>query len=311
MIEIKKAAEIIKKGGVVAFPTETVYGLGADAANQQACLNIYKLKNRPGTNPLIVHVSTIKQAQKLAEFNDDAKKISNLWPGPITLVLPKKQDTNIAECVTAGLDTIALRIPADLTALNLINEAGCVVAAPSANISGRLSSTTVEHVKKNFGSEVFTLNSNKDINRVGLESTIIDLTSAEPTILRQGFFTQEMLEKTLNKKISIAEKGSKIKAPGMLLKHYAPLTDLRLNATSLNENEVGLNFGNSGLNAEKSINLSASGDLSEASLNLYEYLHILDSHCQKNKIASIAVASIPNSGIGIAINDRLSRAAYK
>ena len=305
---IDKAATIIRHGSLVAFPTETVYGLGADASNQEACLNIYKAKGRPSHNPLIVHISTLDQAIELAEFNEDAFKLADLWPGPLTIVLPKKKDANVADCVTAGLDTIAIRIPFHSVALELINISGCAIAAPSANKSGSLSATSAEHVKTNFGSEIFTLDTKKSCN-IGLESTIIDLSTNEPTILRHGFFTLEIFEKLLNKKIKVANKDSKIKAPGMLLKHYAPTTNIRLEAIFLQKDEIGLNFGNSALDSSYSLNLSTKSDLLEAALNLYNFLHILDNFCIKNNIKTIAIAPIPHIGIGIAINDRLNRAA--
>lgn len=308
MNEIKKAASIINNGGLVAFPTETVYGLGADACRQTACLKIFKAKGRPDNNPLIVHVASLQEAKDIALFNEDAEKLATLWPGPLTFVLPKKNNAELAECITAGLDTVAIRIPADSVALSLIKASGCPIAAPSANKSGALSSTNYEHVKKNFGDEIFILASNGR-RAYGLESTIVDLTSSAPTILRFGFITPDILEKLLGKKVEIASKLSKIKAPGMLLKHYAPETKLRLNAESLNISEVGLNFGENRLNTVGSMNLSHSGDTIEAAANLFDYLHILDEFCKKNNINSIAVAPIPNISIGLAINDRLVRAA--
>ena len=308
MNDLKKAASIIKNGGLVAFPTETVYGLGADACSQEACLKIFEAKGRPSNNPLIVHVASVQDAKDIVHFNDDAEKLASLWPGPLTLVLPKKDNSMLAECVTAGLNTVAIRIPADPIALSLIRDSGCPIAAPSANKSGSLSSTNYEHVRKNFGNEIFILTSNGNVT-YGLESTIIDLTSSNATILRFGFITSDVLEKLLGKKVEIASKLSEIKAPGMLLKHYAPKTKLRLNADALQTSEVGLNFGNSQLNSVGSMNLSYNADIIEAAANLFDYLHILDEFCQKNNINSIAVADIPNIGIGLAINDRLSRAA--
>lgn len=308
MNDLKKAASIIKNGGLVAFPTETVYGLGADACSQEACLKIFEAKGRQSNNPLIVHVASVQDAKDIVHFNDDAEKLASLWPGPLTLVLPKKDNSMLAECVTAGLNTVAIRIPADPIALSLIRDSGCPIAAPSANKSGSLSSTNYEHVRKNFGNEIFILTSNGNVT-YGLESTIIDLTSSNATILRFGFITSDVLEKLLGKKVEIASKLSEIKAPGMLLKHYAPKTKLRLNADALQTSEVGLNFGNSQLNSVGSMNLSYNADIIEAAANLFDYLHILDEFCQKNNINSIAVADIPNIGIGLAINDRLSRAA--
>jgi L-threonylcarbamoyladenylate synthase len=308
MYYIKKAASIIKNSDLVAFPTETVYGLGADACSQKACLKIFDAKGRPANNPLIVHVASVQDAKDIVHFNDDAEKLASLWPGPLTLVLPKKDNANLAECVTAGLNTVAIRVPSDPIALNLIRESGCPIAAPSANKSGTLSSTSYEHVRKNFGGEIFILASNGNAT-YGLESTIIDLTSPKPIILRFGFITPSVLEKILGREVFMASKLSEIKAPGMLLKHYAPKTKVRLNAHDLRNSEVGLNFGNSQLSARGSMNLSDSEDMIEAAAHLFDYLHNLDEFCQKNNINTIAVAPIPNIGIGLAINDRLSRAA--
>lgn len=307
---MKKAVEIIKSGGLVAFPTETVYGLGADATNEDACLKIFQAKGRPAINPLIVHVSNLDEAKKLALFSDDALKLASLWPGPLTMVLPKSKQCNIANCVTAGLSTIAIRIPSHKIAQELITKSAKPIAAPSANKSGRISSTTLKHVIKNFENQLFILD-NIESKAHGLESTIIDLTTTTPTILRYGFITPEIVEKILLKKVKIATTDSDIKAPGMLLRHYSPHTNLRLNASNLNEGEVGLNFDSSKLSSEFSLNLSPKGDLAEAASNLFSYLDELDEYCLLNNIATIAVANIPNAGIGLAINDRLIRAAAK
>lgn len=308
MITIKEAATIIKNGGIVAFPTETVYGLGADATKQSACLGIYKVKGRPSNNPLIVHVNSIKQVQEYAEFNNKAEKLSKFWPGPLTMVLRKKVDSKLAECVTSGLDTVAIRIPANDVAMELIEKSGCPIAAPSANKSGRLSPTNYDHVYNDFAESVAILG-DKNPTTYGLESTIIDLSTETPTILRLGFITPDMIEKSLGARVDIASKSSLVKAPGMLLKHYSPRTKLRLNANSLLEGEIGLNFANSCLIAKGSLNLSKSGDLSEAAANLFSYLHQLDEYAVKHNIKSIAVAPILNKSVGLAINDRIFRAS--
>lgn len=306
--KIAEAANIIKNDGLVAFPTETVYGLGANALSDEACSNIFRIKERPINNPLIVHVASVEQAMEIAEFNEDAIKLTKFWAGPLTLVLPQKiSKIHISKLVTAGLNTIAIRIPAHPVALKLLALSVCPIAAPSANKSGMLSSTTAHHVRQNFGDAVFTLDSNQKTT-YGLESTIIDLSSNEPVVLRLGFITPDILSHFLKKEVKIALKTSKIKAPGMLLKHYAPKSSLRLNATALAQTEVGLNFGDSKLTSEGSINLSLRGELTEAAANLYEYLHILDDYAQANNL-SIAVAPIQEEGVGFAINDRLKRAA--
>ena len=232
MKKIDKAAKIIREGGLVAFPTETVYGLGADARNQEACLEIFRAKGRPNNNPLIVHVASVEEAMMLAEFNDDAHKLSKFWPGPLSMVLPRKKNAELADCVNAGLPTIAIRVPSNQVALNLIKASGRPIAAPSANKSGFLSPTSHQHVKHNFLDEIFVLESESKCN-FGLESTIIDLSSAVPTILRYGFVTPETIESALEKEVSIASKLSAIKAPGMMYRHYSPRTKLRINATNI------------------------------------------------------------------------------
>lgn len=308
MTTIKEAAEIIKNGGVVAFPTETVYGIGADATSQSACLGIYKTKGRPSYNPLIVHVNSIEQVKNYAEFNDNAQKLSKFWPGPLTMVLRKKPDSGLADCVTAGLDTVAIRIPAHNIAKDLLEQTACPIAAPSANKSGRLSPTNYDHVYNDFADSI-TIIRDKNSSTCGLESTIIDLSTEVPAILRLGFITPDMIGESLGQKVEIASKLSKIMAPGMLLKHYAPRTKLRLNADILKEDEIGLNFAGSSLISEGSLNLSVNGDLAEAATNLFNYLHQLDKYAEEHNIKSIAVAPIPNESIGLAINDRLARAA--
>ena len=308
MITIKEAAKIINNKGIVAFPTETVYGLGADATSQSACLGIYRAKGRPSRNPLIVHVNSIEQVQIYGEFNDNAQKLSAFWPGPMTIVLKKKSTSKLADCVTAGLDTVAIRIPAHEIARDLLDQSACPIAAPSANKSGCLSSTSYDQVYNNF-SDSLAIIGNKNSSIYGLESTIIDLSTETITILRLGFITPDMIENTLGLKVEIASKLSKIKAPGMLMKHYAPRTKLRLNADSLMEDEIGLNFAGSSLVSEFSLNLSAKGDLAEAATNLFKYLYQLDKYAEELGIKSIAIAPIPDESIGLAINDRLYRAA--
>ena len=308
MVTVKEAAKIINNKGVVAFPTETVYGLGADATSQSACLGIYRAKGRPSHNPLIVHVNSIEQVQIYVEFNDNAQKLSKFWPGPLTMVLKKKAGSKLADCVTAGLDTVAIRIPAHQIARDLLEQSDCPIAAPSANKSGRLSPTSYDHVYNDFSDSIPIID-DQNSSTYGLESTIIDLSTETPTILRLGFITPDMIEDSLGLKVGIASKLSKVKAPGMLLKHYAPRTKLRLNADSLMENEIGLNFAGSSLVSEGSLNLSSKGDLAEAATNLFKYLHQLDKYAEEYGVKSIAVALIPDESIGLAINDRLSRAA--
>lgn len=306
MSNIDKAAKYIRDGGLVAFPTETVYGLGADSYNQDACLRIFRAKGRPAINPLIVHVASQNQAADIAYLNDYAHKlIKAFWPGPLTLVLPLKNQ-NIAPAVVAGLDTIALRSPSHPVAGELILKSGCPVAAPSANPSGYISATKGEHVKEHFaGEDILVLEDN--IGYIGIESTILDLTVPVPTILRSGFIDAHNLEQILQKPVGVKERDATVKSPGMLEKHYSPITRIRLNALSLKVGEVGLDFGDSKLGGD--YNLSKSVDLLEAASNLYDMLRILDKYAINRNIKTIAIAAIPSIGIGYAINDRLRRAS--
>lgn len=308
-LAIETAAKILLEGGLVAFPSETVYGLGANALSQEACKKIFEAKGRPANNPLIVHVDSIEEAEKIAYFNNYAHALSIMWPGPLTMVLPLRKTSGIANCVTAGLDTIALRIPAHHIARKLIKVSGVPIAAPSANKSGRLSPTQYEHVVTDFGNQdIFILQSDQK-SQYGIESTIIDLSTSTPVILRPGFITPELLSETLNRHVNLAANGSLIKAPGMFYKHYAPITKLRINAEIVRKDEVALNFGNSGLVTTGAMNLSKQSNLAEAAANLFAFLHQLDDFAQKNSLTAIAVAPIPNESIGLAINDRLARAA--
>lgn len=307
---IQQAADRIKSGNIVAFPTETVYGVGADATNQLACLKLYQAKGRPSHNPIIVHVNSIEQLQQYAEFNNNAQKVSKLWPGPLTMVLKKRKLSTLADCVTAGLNTVAIRIPSNNIARKLIEISECPIAAPSANKSGYLSATKYHHVYNNFTKSIIIIE-DPHCSQYGIESTIIDLSTSVPSILRLGSITPDMIEKLLGKKIKISSKLSYVKSPGMLLKHYSTHTILRLNAHILQEKEIGLNFADSNLKSEHSLNLSIHGDLNEAASNLFNYLHHLDDYAQKNNIKCIAIAPIPHQFVGLAINDRLLRASIK
>lgn len=323
---IRKAVQFIKSGKVVAFPTETVYGIGADATNDEACLKIFQFKSRPAINPLIVHASSIEQAKEIGEFNEVAEKIAKkFWPGPLSIVVPLKKNTNIALAVTAGLNTVAIRIPSHPLALELIKQSGVLIAAPSANPSNYISPTRAEHVIKHFkdNAEIFILTPEEYQSEYGLESTIIDTASFRKldtsesscatngilTILREGFITAETLEKTLGIKVLKLSEINTIKAPGMLTKHYSPKVPIRLDAINLNDKEIGLNFGNSKLIGIYSLNLSTTGNLIEAAANLYAYLRILDDYALTHDVNCIAIAPIPEVNIGTAINDRLKRAA--
>ncbi len=309
---LNKAVEFIKSGNIVAFPTETVYGLGADASNEDACQKIFKLKGRPSNNPLIVHVLNLEQAKTIGEFNEEAIKLANMfWPGPLSIVVPIKNNAKIARSVLAGLTTIALRSPSSYIARELIKNSQGAIAAPSANPSGYISATTAEHARQHFLNEpeVFILQDSLNKSQYGLESTIIDTASPNLTILREGFITKEALEEAVLQKINTLATGKQIKAPGMMLKHYAPQVNLRINASDLQLDEIGLNFADSKLSSNFSRNLSRRGDLIEAAANLYFNLRLLDTYAGHKKISTIAVARIPQVGVGVAINDRLKRAA--
>ncbi len=310
MKDLVYAAKLIKNGNLVIFPTETVYGIGADATNYSACQKIYLFKERPLINPLIVHVNSIEHANTIGILNSEAKIIvEKLWPGPLTIVVPYANNYPIASNVTAGLNTIALRYPIHDVAQNLIKFAGVPIAAPSANVSGYISSTTSVQAKEFAQNKIYVID-NGDTT-YGIESTILDFSGRELKILRYGFIAPSLIESILNKKVCF-ESSLHPKAPGMLSKHYSPKLKLRLNAEFLLSDELGLNFGDSNLQGEYSLNLSKNANLAEAAYNLYRMLYLLDIYGKKNNdYTGIAVATISNKGIGLAINDRLNRAAYK
>ena len=304
MSAIHSAAKKISSGDVVAFPTETVYGLGADATNTDACKKIYLLKGRPSNNPLIVHIADKNDAHKYGEINAAAQKIiNNFWPGPISIVVRANSTSDICDIATAGLQTVALRMPDHAIALELIKLSGKPVAAPSANISNYVSPTEVRHVTESFGGQITILEGEKSV--FGLESTIIDVSGETPVILRYGFITPEAVSKVLGCAVGVMTKG-KIIAQGMMKKHYSPKTALRLNASKLQPGEIGLGFGKHDFG---DLNLSHSGNLAEAAANFYSMLRLLDAKAQRQKLSGIAVAPIPDEGIGLAINDRLRRGA--
>lgn len=301
---IAAAAAALRGGGLVAFPTETVYGLGADATNDRAVARIFEAKGRPSFNPLIVHFPDRAAAARSVTFNDTARLLADrFWPGPLTLVLPRAADCRLSLLVSAGLDTAAARVPAHEDARRLLNAAGVPVAAPSANRSGRLSPTTARHVADDLGDRVAVILDGGPC-RIGLESTVIDLAGARPAILRQGGLTQEMLESALGGPLAVAgTEETAPRSPGMLASHYAPSRPVRPDAVKSRPGEAMLGFGPGYAGAEG--NLSETGDLVEAAANLFACLHALD----RPEYAGIAVAPIPEEGLGRAINDRLRRAA--
>ncbi|TDK43757.1 L-threonylcarbamoyladenylate synthase [Antarcticimicrobium luteum] len=297
--DLARAAALLGEGQLVAFPTETVYGLGADARNGRAVAAIYEAKGRPSFNPLIVHVADAETARLYVEWSDTAEKLAGaFWPGPLTLVLPLRPGHGISDLVTAGLQTLAVRVPAHPTARALLREFGGPVAAPSANLSGRISPTTAAHVLAGLSGRIAAVIDDGPCP-VGLESTIVGLAGA-PALLRPGGVAAEAIEAVLGADLVRPEAGSAISAPGQLASHYAPAARVRLNAGSPRPDELFLGFGP----MDCDLNLSANGDLAEAAANLFGHLHRLDARGRP-----IAVAPIPGDGLGAAINDRLRRAA--
>lgn len=306
---IKQAAKLIGSGKLVAFPTETVYGLGADATNDMAIAEIFAVKNRPQFNPLIIHVASQEMAETLVEWNELAEKLAvAFWAGPITFILPRLANSPVSMLACAGGNTIGVRMPQNEIALALCQAAGVPIAAPSANRSGRISTTSAELVYKELGDKI-PLILDGGICQVGIESTVIDLTNNKPTIMRHGFITKEQIENTLEREVyNIGEVGETLKSPGLLLSHYAPSIPVRLNIENPLQSEALIAFGsNVPQGAKQTINLSVQGDLKEAAANLFATLHKLD----REEFSAIAVMPITNSGIGAAINDRLKRAAHK
>ncbi|WP_138467451.1 L-threonylcarbamoyladenylate synthase [Poseidonocella sp. HB161398] len=295
------AAAFLRAGDCVAFPTETVYGLGANALDDSAVAGIYAAKGRPSFNPLIVHLAEAADAARYAEVPAAAERLAPFWPGPLTLVMPLRAGAGIAPRVTAGHDSIALRLPAHPLARALLKEAGLPLAAPSANPSGRISPTTADHVMEGLDGRIAAVLDGGPCP-VGVESTILDLTGA-PRLLRAGGVPAEALEEAMGQPLLRAEHevSEAPVAPGMLLSHYAPKAGVRLNATEARPGETLLGFGP----VKADWTLSESGDLAEAAANLFTRLHEMDAA----GVGAIAVAPVPEEGLGLAINDRLARAA--
>ena len=306
------AVRILATGGLVAFPTETVYGLGTDATNGAAVARLYAAKGRPAFNPLIAHVTDTAAAHALARFDADAARLAAaFWPGPLTLVLPKSENCTVSELATAGLDSIAVRVPHHAVAQDLLAAFGRPVVAPSANRSGHVSPTTAAHVLGDLSGRV-DLIVDGGPTPVGLESTIVACLD-EPALLRPGGVPREAIEQLLRRPLAEPPTGIAIEdaplAPGMLASHYAPHTRMRLEADHIEPGEALLAFGPAAVTgadqAAKILNLSARGDLIEAAANLFSHLRALDAA----KATLIAVMPLPRDGLGEAINDRLQRAA--
>ena len=302
---VRDAARLLRAGKLVAFPTETVYGLGADATNDHAVADIFAAKERPRFNPLIVHVANLAHAQEYSEFHAGALRLAKVfWPGALTLVLARRAGCALSQLVSAGLDTVALRAPAHSIAQELLAKSGLPIAAPSANASGRISATTAEHVRASLGDKV-ELILDAGPTALGLESTVIGFDAEKPVLLRLGAISRREIEEVVGRVEDSANTG--VRSPGQLTSHYAPRASLRLNATSVRENEALLAFGRRVLEgARVTVNLSENGDVREAAVNLFAHLHTLDVTG-----LPIAVMPIPLDGLGEAINDRLSRAAAK
>ena len=316
---ITRAADLLRAGRLVAFPTETVYGLGADARNGRAVAGIFEAKGRPRFNPLIVHVADLAAAERLVALPEAALKLAaEFWPGPLTLVAPLQAGCGIADLVSAGLPTLAVRVPGHPLARALLEAFGGPVAAPSANPSGQISPTTATHVAEALGGKIAAVLGGGACP-VGLESTILGFDGANgdgsPLLLRPGGLSVEALEAVLGCPVAL-DHGEAITAPGQLASHYATVARLRLNAARPKPGEGWLGFGpdpkgipeeNIGSTLAPALNLSPTGDLVEAAANLFAHLHVLDAMLVKG--GAIAVAPIPEHGLGRAINDRLVRAA--
>lgn len=316
---LAEAAEILQAGNVVAFPTETVYGLGGDATNPVSVSKIFEVKKRPEINPLISHFNSLDHVLEYVDLNDEALKLADaFWPGPMTLIIKRRDNCRISDVTTAGLATVAVRIPAHKIAQALIKKCGVPLAAPSANASGEVSPTTPQHVFQSLRESVPLILAD-GATTVGLESTVIDMSGDKAVILRPGAVTAEQVANVLGYDVVIDDGTTtdKPKSPGQLLRHYAPDTQLRLRAVDVGRDEALLAFGSikfmgirgggkiSDLPENRVLNLSEKADLYEAAGNLFSYLRKLDQTDAK----CIAAMDIPMQGIGIAINDRLKRAA--
>jgi L-threonylcarbamoyladenylate synthase len=298
---IARAAALLAQGRLVAFPTETVYGLGADARDGRAVAAIFDAKGRPRFNPLIVHVASAEAAALLIDLPEAGRRLAAaFWPGPLTLVAPLRPGGGIADLVTAGLPTLAVRVPAHPPALALLHAFGGPVAGPSANPSGRVSPTTADHVLEGLGGRIAAVLDGGPCP-VGLESTIVGFGRNAPALLRPGGLPAEAIEAALGQPLAAASGG--VTAPGQLASHYAPEARLRLDAREPRPGELWLGFGRC---PGADLNLSPTGDLHEAAANLFAHLRALDARAEGR---TIAVAPVPRTGLGRAINDRLARAA--
>ncbi|MDE8346235.1 MAG: L-threonylcarbamoyladenylate synthase [Acidocella sp.] len=310
--DIARAAAFLAAGALVAFGTETVYGVGADARNAEAVAKIFAAKGRPHFNPLICHYASADEAFAHVHANPAAERLADyFWPGPLTMVLPRRADCPVALLAGAGLESLAVRVPAHPVAAKLLAAVGGAIAAPSANRSGGVSPTSIVHVLAGLEGRIAAV-IDSGMCRVGLESTVIDLTGPEPCLLRPGGVNLEALEAAIG---SVrhpigherATANRTLRSPGLLVSHYAPNLPVRLNAIDVAPNEALLAFGRELPGAGLGFQLSASENLNEAAARLFEGLHWLDDHARG--LLRIAVMPVPGYGLGLAINDRLARAA--
>ena len=302
---IAEAARILRRGGLVALPTETVYGLAADATSDAAVARIYAAKARPKFNPLIAHVTSLEAALEQGIFSADALRLAEaFWPGPLTLVVPLAPNATVCSTARAGLQSIALRVPVHPVALGVIAAVGRPLAAPSANRSGRVSPVTAAHVARDFTGEIDLI---LDGGRcpLGIESTIIECLEEHPRLLRPGGIARTAIEAVLGHALGESAGAGPVRSPGMLQSHYAPRAKLRLEAATLEYGEAGLDFGGIFGEGKNVLDLSPGRDLAEAAANFFSFLRELDARGP----ACIAVAPVPREGLGEAINDRLARAA--
>lgn len=304
---IENAGALIRAGDLVAFPTETVYGLGADATQGRAVAQIFAIKGRPSFNPLIVHVPDVQAASEIAEMSPSAIRLAEaFWPGPLSLVLGRRPNSGISDLVTAGLDTIAIRVPQNAVAQALLLAARRPIAAPSANRSGRVSPTTAAHVAEDLDGAIAMILDGGACTH-GLESTVLDASGADIRLLRPGAIPREEIERVLGTRLRAPDAVNvrNPASPGQLESHYAPRASVRLNASNVTDGEALLALGNAPATQGPVINLSPTGDLVEAAAGLFAALRALDAY----GVNTIAVMPIPEEGLGEAINDRLRRAA--
>ncbi len=311
---ITRAADLLVAGALVAFGTETVYGLGGDATNPEAVAGIFNAKGRPRFNPLICHYASPEDAfTHVVATEQDRRLASRFWPGPLTMVLPRQSDCPVTLLAGAGLDTLAVRVPGQVAALSLLRQAGKPIAAPSANRSGQVSPTCAQHVLDGLNGRIAAVLDCGPCN-VGVESTVLDLSGSAPALLRPGGVTVEELEAFLGPIRRVDQPGGDAvrqgpRSPGMMRSHYAPDLPVRLNAGSVAADEALLAFGAPLLGARCVFQLSLARDTLEAATRLFEGLRWLDREATRFGAARIAVMPVPDHGLGLAVNDRLSRAA--